>query len=124
MAYEPKPNTGSIFNNDRKEQDSHPDRTGQGNIECPHCGSPIQLWLNGWLKKTKDGKSFLSLSFRNKDERKGQGRGQQSRSNSGAPPEYRPGPTNIQRESGNRYAAAKQGGGDWKRGDDSDDIPF
>lgn len=124
MAYEPKPNSGSMFNNDRKEKDSHPDRTGQGSVDCPHCGSTINLWLNGWVKRTKDGLQFLSISFRPKEDRKGQGRGnaRSGYANSGAPPEYQPGPTNRARE-GNSYAAAKQGEGGWKR-DPKDEIPF
>jgi hypothetical protein len=54
MAFEPKDNTGSIWAN-------HPDRTGSALI------GGRKYWLNGWLKKTKDGKSYLSLSFKPKD---------------------------------------------------------
>lgn len=55
-------NSGAIFANDRKEKDTHPDRTGSINIEG------VEYWINGWLKKTKDGKPFLSVSLRRKDE--------------------------------------------------------
>ena len=61
MAFEPKDNTGSIWANDKKQADNHPDRTGSALI------GGREYWLNGWLKKTKDGKPYLSLSFKPKD---------------------------------------------------------
>jgi adenine-specific DNA methylase len=63
-------NTGALFQNDRKENDKHPDRTGSGEVACPHCGSSWQVWLSGWLRKTKDGKPFLSISLRPKEDQK------------------------------------------------------
>jgi len=33
MAYEQKPNTGSLFKNDRKEADTHPDYKGSALID-------------------------------------------------------------------------------------------
>lgn len=54
-------NSGAIFANDRKEKDTHPDRTGSINVEG------VEYWINGWLKRTNDGKPFLSLSVRRKD---------------------------------------------------------
>lgn len=63
MAYEPKDNSGSIFQNDRKETDKHPDRSGQAMI------GGVEYWVSGWLKKTKDGKPFLSLAFKPKGEK-------------------------------------------------------
>jgi hypothetical protein len=61
MAYETKDMTGSIFANEKKAKDTHPDRTGS----CVIDGT--EYWVSGWLKKTKDGKPFLSLSFKPKD---------------------------------------------------------
>jgi hypothetical protein len=63
MAYEQKDNSGAVFVNDRKEQDSHPDRAGTAMI------GGVSYWVNGWLKKTKDGKPYLSLSFKPKTEK-------------------------------------------------------
>ncbi len=62
MAFEPKDNSGSIFQNDRKDSDRHPDRSGQAMI------GGVEYWVSGWLKKTKDGKPFLSLAFKPKGE--------------------------------------------------------
>ena len=58
MAYEQKDNTGSLWINDRKEKDTHPDRTGTLLIEGR------SYFLNGWLKQSKDGKPYLSLSVK------------------------------------------------------------
>ncbi len=134
MAFEQqRPNSGSIFPNDRKTEESHADRTGQVYLECPHCGKTWSSWINGWLKskdgkplKTKDGKPYMSLSFRPKQDRQEQrgdsrgGGGQQQRSGA---------------SGGNRYAESSRGGDDrgdrqsnqsernWER-DDPDSIPF
>jgi len=62
MAFEQRENSGSIWVNDRKEKDTHPDRTGSALIDGR------EYWVSGWLKKTKDGKPFLSLSFKPKQE--------------------------------------------------------
>ena len=57
MAYEVKPNSGSMFVNDKKEKDTHPDRKGSALI------GGVEYWVSGWLKKTKEGATWLSLSF-------------------------------------------------------------
>lgn len=63
MAYEPKDNTGSLFRNDKKESENHPDYKGQAVIN----GVPV--WVAGWIKPLKDGGKYMSLSFRAKDEK-------------------------------------------------------
>jgi len=52
-----KENTGSIFKNDRKETDKHPDYTGTINVE----GKEWQISL--WVKDGKKGK-FFSASIK------------------------------------------------------------
>lgn len=61
MAYEQKDMTGSVFANSRKEKDTHPDRTG----DCTIDGK--KYWISGWVKQDKNGKQYLSLSFKSKD---------------------------------------------------------
>jgi len=63
MAFEPRDNSGSVFVNDKKESDKHPDRSGQAMI------GGVEYWVSGWLKKTKDGKPYLSLAFKPKGEK-------------------------------------------------------
>lgn len=63
MAYEPRDNSGSVFQNDRKEKDAHPDRAGSAMV------GGVEYWVNGWLKKDKNGRPFLSLAFKPKGEK-------------------------------------------------------
>lgn len=61
MAYEAKNNTGSLFKNDKKEKDTHPDRNGQ----CMIDGKAY--WVSGWIKQDRNGNPWMSLSFKAKD---------------------------------------------------------
>lgn len=62
MAYSPKDNTGSLFRNERKEKDTHPDYQGSIIVDGK------DFWLSGWLKES-GGKKFFSLSVKPKQER-------------------------------------------------------
>jgi len=56
MAYEAKPNSGSLFKNDRKTSDKHPDYTGTWK------DADGKEWqLAAWVKEGKKGK-FFSVS--------------------------------------------------------------
>lgn len=61
MAYEQRDNSGSVFVNDRKEKDTHPDRTGTAMIDG------VMYYVSGWIKDGAKGK-FMSLAFKRKDE--------------------------------------------------------
>lgn len=79
-------NRGALFKNDRKEQDSHPDLSGQINIDGK------EYWLSGWSKRNDDGSfKVLSLSVKPKEARRqNTNRGGQQRSNTRqAPPPQR-----------------------------------
>jgi hypothetical protein len=62
MAFAHKENTGSVFVNERKSEDTHPDRSGSALI------NGVEMWVNGWLRKTKDGEPYLYLTFKPKEE--------------------------------------------------------
>jgi hypothetical protein len=60
-----KDNTGSLFKNDRKETERHPDFTGQ----CMVGGT--EYWFKAWIKNANDPskKTFMSFAFDPKEER-------------------------------------------------------
>lgn len=55
-------NRGALFVNERKDKDSHPDRTGTLNVEG------VDYWISGWIKKSAAGKQFMSISITKKEQ--------------------------------------------------------
>ena len=55
-------NRGSLFKNDKKTEEKHPDLNGSINIEG------VDYWISGWSKVSKGGQKFISLSVRPKQE--------------------------------------------------------
>jgi hypothetical protein len=62
MAYEQRDNSGSLFVNDRKEKENHPDSKGSAMIDGR------EYWVSAWRKAGKSGQKFLSLAFKAKDD--------------------------------------------------------
>jgi hypothetical protein len=58
MAYEMKPNSGTMFKNIKKSSDGQPDMRG----ECLIDGKKLQV--SGWKKTDKNGNPWYSLAFR------------------------------------------------------------
>ena len=69
MAYVPKDGTGSLFVNKFKKADNHPDREGTVML------NGVEYKLAGWLKETKEGEKYLSLTIKPKEEQKSKGSG-------------------------------------------------
>lgn len=59
-------NKGSLFKNDRKEKDTHPDYTGNITVEGK------EYWINAWLNEAKSGVKYLGLSVNPKEAKKEQ----------------------------------------------------
>jgi uncharacterized protein (DUF736 family) len=55
MSYQPKEGSGTLFKNDRKTTENHPDFTGSIMINGK------EHWFSAWTKEGKKGK-FLSVS--------------------------------------------------------------
>lgn len=62
MAYEQRDNSGSLFKNDRKEKETHPDYKGQAMV------NGVEMWMSAWLKVSNNGSKFMSFSFQPKDQ--------------------------------------------------------
>jgi len=59
--YRPKDNTGSIFRNEKKEKDTHPDGTGSAVIDG------VEYWVSSWNAVGKSGIQYRNLAFKRKD---------------------------------------------------------
>lgn len=55
-------NRGAIFKNDKKTAENHPDYKGSLNV------GGVEYWQSLWLKKDKNGKTYMSQSVTPKDE--------------------------------------------------------
>jgi hypothetical protein len=63
MAEYSNENRGSLFKNNKKEEDRHPDYNGSINVEG------TEYWINAWIKESKkDGTKFFSLSVKEKQD--------------------------------------------------------
>lgn len=58
MAYETRDNSGSIFRNENKESENHPN--GQG--KCMVGG--VMYYISAWVKTDKNGHKWQSLAFK------------------------------------------------------------
>ncbi len=63
MAFQHKPNTGTLFRNDKKEKETDPNAKGSAFI------GGVEFWIASWTND-KDGKKYQNLKFSRKDENK------------------------------------------------------
>lgn len=54
-------NRGTLGKNETKQDPSHADYNGKINVQG------TEYWLNGWIKKSQDGRTFLSLQVKEKN---------------------------------------------------------
>lgn len=63
MAYEQKDNSGSLFKNDRKESDTHPDYKGSALL------NGVEHWVDAWINEKRDGSGkYLAFKVRPKEQ--------------------------------------------------------
>jgi uncharacterized protein (DUF736 family) len=55
-------NRGALFANSKRESDNHPTHTGSINV------NGVDHWLSAWVKESKSGQKFFSLSIKPKDQ--------------------------------------------------------
>ena len=62
MAYEQRELSGSLFKNERKTEENHPNATGSALIDG------VEYWVSAWTKIDKNGNRWQSLAFKRKDQ--------------------------------------------------------
>lgn len=58
MTYEQKDLTFTLFKNDRKQQDNHPDMSGTAKI------GGLEYYVNAWQKTDRNGNAYFSGSLK------------------------------------------------------------
>jgi hypothetical protein len=76
MAYEMRPGQGSLFKNDKKTSERHPNLKGR--LMLPD-GSVY--WVSGWTKETSAGEKWISLALGDRVQQAGQSPHEQAKSN-------------------------------------------
>jgi hypothetical protein len=66
MAYTHKENSGSLFKNEKREKDTHPNMTGTALIDGK------EYWVSAWTKEGEKGR-WQSLSFKPKEQKPSKG---------------------------------------------------
>lgn len=64
MAYEIRDNSGTLFKNEKKEKDTHPNMNGSCMIDG------VEYRISAWTKDGAKGR-FQSLAFKRKDQQGG-----------------------------------------------------
>lgn len=62
MSFEQKKNSGALFRNDAKNPNDDRDRDFSGTLDVEGA----EYWISGWVKTSKAGKKYLSLSVKAK----------------------------------------------------------
>jgi len=57
-----KENSGSLFRNEKKESEKHPDYKGSAII------NGAEFWLSSWINESENGKKYMSLKFQVKED--------------------------------------------------------
>lgn len=60
MSFEQRPNTGALFKADKQGNDNRPDYSGTLKVD------DREFFIDAWLKKSKAGSTYMSLSIKPK----------------------------------------------------------
>lgn len=112
MSYQQKDNSGAIFKNDDKQQDTHADYRGSAVVDG------VDYFVDVWVNTAESGRRYMSLRLKRK-ERQGQAADQSRGHHQGRSPAPAP-RTHGDRPGGPRNRQQPGAGFD----DMDDDIPF
>lgn len=59
--FEQKDNSGSLFKNDRKEKDTHPDYKGTAKL------AGVEYWMSAWMRESANKTKYMSFAFTPKE---------------------------------------------------------
>tara|TARA_R110000824_G_scaffold39383_1_gene119209 strand:+ start:874 stop:1170 length:297 start_codon:yes stop_codon:yes gene_type:complete len=63
MAYQQKPNSGSLWKNDKREKDTHPEYKGSALIDG------VEYWVSAWVNETQADKAkYFGMKFEAKEQ--------------------------------------------------------
>jgi hypothetical protein len=105
--WETRTGEGSLFANNRKQQDRDADIVGEARFQCPHCHRDSLWFLNGWRREKKQRKPdgspagfWYALKVKLKDALKGApAGGTMPGAQAGAMPGASPSPAPAERPS-------------------------
>jgi uncharacterized protein (DUF736 family) len=60
--YEQKDMSGSLFKNEQKQTDRHPDYSGTATIDG------VEMFMDAWIKTADTGRKWMSFSFKPKQQ--------------------------------------------------------
>ena len=63
-GYVQKVGGASLFDNNKREKETHPHLQGEGLLQCPYCNGEYPVELSGWKKVTSKGSNLISLSIK------------------------------------------------------------
>jgi hypothetical protein len=70
MTFVPKPNTGSLWKNDKKTDDKHPDMRGDAVIDkrllldlISKGEDPVKIAVAAWNRTTNTGRDYTFITF-------------------------------------------------------------
>lgn len=73
-------NSGALFKNDKEGNENRPDYKGSINV------GGVDFWISSWLKTSKKGTKYMSLSVQPKEETHQQGMAQAQQAVQAPPP--------------------------------------
>lgn len=62
MANYDSTNKGTLFRNEKRESEKHPEFSGSCNIDG------VEYWISAWVNESKSGKRYFSLKFKLKED--------------------------------------------------------
>ncbi len=67
MSEHDNSNSGALFRNDRRTEETHPQYKGNGQHTCPSCGHVTEFWIAAWLNEAKKVGKYFKMRFSDKD---------------------------------------------------------